>query len=281
MASEARIGASDDELELLTGEAVGLDLRPTGFVLRAAGAIIDFVVYFGLWLLILLAISAPWFSGYLDDASGAAITVFSLVFCLVVAPTAVETITQGKSLGKLAVGARIVRDDGGSIGLRHAFIRALAGVLEVFFTLGGIAAMTALLNGRTKRVGDLLAGTYSQNERVPSATPPVFGVPAGLEDWALTADVARMPDGLSRRIAQFLRQAERLTPDARDRVARSLASEASVFVSPLPPVSAELFLAAASAVRRDREFAALQLEATRLESLRPALESVPHGFPQR
>ncbi|MDQ1596903.1 MAG: hypothetical protein QOI70_327, partial [Microbacteriaceae bacterium] len=47
------------------------------------------------------------------------------------------------------------------------------------------------------------------------------------------------------------------------------------------PVSAELFLAAASAVRRDREFAALQLEATRLETLRPALESVPHGFPER
>jgi uncharacterized RDD family membrane protein YckC len=281
MASEARIGASDDELELLTGEAVGLDLRPTSFVLRAAGAIIDFLAYFGLWLLILLAISSPWFSGALDDASGAAITLASLVFCLVVAPTAVETLTQGKSLGKLAVGARIVRDDGGSIGLRHAFIRALTGVLEVFFTLGGIAAMTALLNERTKRVGDLLAGTYSQNERVSSATPPVSGVPAGLEAWALTADVARMPDGLSRRIAQFLHQANRLTPDARDSLARSLASEASAFVSPLPPVSAELFLAAASAVRREREFAALQLEAERLETLRPALESVPHGFPER
>jgi uncharacterized RDD family membrane protein YckC len=281
MAFEARIGASDDELELLTGEAVGLDLRPTSFVLRAAGAIIDFVVYFGLWLLILLAISSPWFNGNFDAASGAAITLSSLVFCLVVAPTAVETITQGKSVGKLAVGARIVRDDGGSIGLRHAFIRALTGVLEVFFTLGGIAAMTALLNERTKRVGDLLAGTYSQNERVSKAMPPVFGVPTGLEDWARTADVARMPDGLSRRIAQFLRQASRLTPDARDRLARSLASEASPFVSPLPPVSAELFLAAASAVRRDREFAALQLEAARLETLRPALESVPHGFPER
>jgi uncharacterized RDD family membrane protein YckC len=281
MASEARIGASDDELELLTGEAVGLDLRPTSFVLRAAGAIIDFLVYFGLWLLILLAISSPWFTGTLDDASGAAITLASLVFCLVVAPTAVETITQGKSLGKLAIGARIVRDDGGSIGLRHAFIRALTGVLEVFFTFGGIAAMTALLNERTKRVGDLLAGTYSQNERVSKATPPVFGVPAGLEEWALTADVARMPDGLSRRIAQFLRQARRLAPDARDHLARSLASEASVFVSPLPPVSAELFLAAASAVRRDREYAGLQLEASRLNALRPALESVPHGFPER
>ena len=270
-----------DELELMTGEAVGLDLRPLSFILRAAGAIIDFVAYFGLWLLILLAVTSPWLSGFFDEASGKAVTLSALVFCLVVAPTAVETLSQGKSLGKLAVGGRIVRDDGGSIGLRHALIRSLTGVLEVFSTLGGIASVTALLNGRTKRLGDLLAGTYSQNERVSKITPPVYGVPIELLGWAATADVARMPDGLSRRIAQFLRQASRLTPDARTRLSRSLATEASVFVSPLPTANAELFLAAVSALRRDREYTGLSLEAQRLEHLRPALEGLPHGFPER
>lgn len=285
MVSETQVDSTlddaPDELELMTGEAVGLDLRPTSFVLRAAGAILDFLLYFGLFVLILLAINSPFLRGLFDEASGAAVTLAGLVFCLVVAPTAVETISQGKSLGKLAVGARIVRDDGGSIGFRHAFIRSLTGVLEIFFTLGGIASMTALLNGRAKRLGDLLAGTYSQNERVSKVTPPVFGVPVELTEWSTTADVARMPDGLARRIAQFLRQAGRLTPDARDSLARSLASEASVFVSPLPATSAELFLAAVSAVRRDREFLALRLESERLERLRPTLEDLPHGFPKR
>jgi len=278
---DARIPEVSDELELMTGEAVGLDLRPISFILRAAGAIIDFIAYFGLWLLILLAVTSPVLSGFFDEASGRAVTLSALVFCLVVAPTAVETLSQGKSLGKLAVGGRIVRDDGGSIGLRHAFIRSLTGVLEVFSTLGGIASVTALLNGRTKRLGDLLAGTYSQNERVSKITPPVYGVPLELLGWATTADVARMPDGLSRRIAQFLRQASRLTPDARARMSRSLATEASGFVSPLPTVDAELFLAAVSALRRDREYTGLSLEAQRLEHLRPALEGLPHGFPER
>jgi len=285
MATATRGGAgtpdSTDELELMTGEAVALDLRPTSFILRAAGAMIDFIAYFGLWLLILLAVSSPWLSGFLDEASAKAVTLTALVFCLVIAPTAVETLTQGKSLGKLAVGARIVRDDGGSIGLRHAFIRSLTGVLEVFSTFGGIASITALLNDRSKRIGDLLAGTYSQNERVSKITPPVYGVPVELLGWAATADVARMPDGLSRRIAQFLRQASRLTPDARGRLSRSLASEASVFVSPLPSANAELFLAAVSALRRDREYTGLTLEAQRLEHLRPALRGLPHGFPER
>ena len=285
MATAKRGGAGTpeaaDELELMTGEAVALDLRPTSFILRAAGAMIDFVAYFGLWLLILLAVFSPLVSGFLDEASAKAVTLTALVFCLVIAPTAVETLTQGKSLGKLAVGARIVRDDGGSIGLRHAFIRSLTGVLEVFSTFGGIASITALLNDRSKRIGDLLAGTYSQNERVSKITPPVYGVPVELLGWAATADVARMPDGLSRRIAQFLRQASRLTPDARGRLSHSLASEASVFVSPLPSANAELFLAAVSALRRDREYTGLTLEAQRLEHLQPALRGLPHGFPER
>src|SRR6187455_1417525 len=36
----------------LTGEAVNLDLHPTGFILRAAGALIDFVVYLVLYWMI-------------------------------------------------------------------------------------------------------------------------------------------------------------------------------------------------------------------------------------
>ncbi len=265
----------------MTGEAVALDLRPTSFVLRAAGALIDFAVYLGIWLLIILALSSPLFGRMLDEASGAAAAVAALVFCLIVLPTAVETATQGKSLGRLAIGARIVRDDGGSIASRHAFIRALTGVLEIFFTLGGIAAMVAMLNGRSKRLGDLLAGTYSQNERVSGPTPAVFGMPAELLDWSRTADVARLPDGLARRITQFLGQAARLSPDARTRLAHDLANEASTFVSPLPRVNPELFLAGVAVIRRERESRALLLERERLEHLTPVLRTLPHDFPDR
>jgi uncharacterized RDD family membrane protein YckC len=271
----------EEDAELMTGEAVALDLRPTSFVLRAAGALIDFAVYFGTWLLIIVALASPLFGSILDEASGAAAAVAALVFCLIVLPTAVETATQGKSLGRLAIGARIVRDDGGSIAFRHAFIRALTGVLEIFFTLGGIAAVVAMLNSRSKRLGDLLAGTYSQNERVSGPAPAAFGLPVELVEWSRTADVARLPDGLARRISQFLGQAARLSPDARTRLGRDLANEASAFVSPLPRVQPELFLAGVSVIRRERESRALQLERERLEHLTPVLRTLPHGFPDR
>lgn len=284
MATTARIDSlAHDEgaNELVTGEAVALDLRPASFVLRAAGAMIDFVVYVGAYVLLLLLLISMADTFGLDEAVSAALGITALVLCIVVAPTAVETISQGKSLGKLAVGARIVRDDGGAIGFRHAFMRALTGILELFMTLGGLAVVVALLNGRSKRLGDLLAGTYSQYERVSKVTPPVYGVPSELAEWAKTADVARMPDALARRIAQFLQQSAKFTPDSRQRLARELATEASVWVSPVPIADAELFLAAVAAIRRDREYAALQLEKRGLDALAPTLRGLPHRFPDR
>jgi hypothetical protein len=42
-----------------------------------------------------------------------------------------------------------------------------------------------------------------------------------------------------------------------------------------------LFLAAAAAMRREREYTALQLEQQHLARLSPALGGQPHGFPER
>lgn len=282
MAGQSTLDLAETEPDtLLTGEAVALDLRPTGFALRAAGTIIDWVVYFGSYIVIVVTLFNLAGSSNSEAAVYNVLAIFALVLCLVVAPVAVETVSRGKSLGRLAVGARIVRDDGGAIGFRHASIRALVGTFEIFATFGGVAALVGLLSTRTKRLGDLLAGTYSQYERVSRTPPPPFGVPVQLTEWARIADVARMPDGLSRRVAQFLGQAPHLTPDRRRYQAIQLSGEVSRFVSPLPQVDPELFLAGVAVVRREREYSALLLERDRLERVAPALRDLPHGFPER
>ena len=270
-----------DDDELMTGEAVALDLRPTGLVLSAAGAAIDFLVYVGAYILVLVIFFTIAAQARSEDAVFGIVATVALVGCLVVIPAAVELLTRGKSLGRLAVGARIVRDDGGAIGLRHAAIRSLAGLLDFYGTLGGCALIFGLLSPRSKRLGDLIAGTYSQYERVARQPVPVFGLPVPLIGWAALADVARLPDGLSRRIAQFLAQAPRLDPVRRAAQAASLAQEASAFVSPLPRVEPELFLAGVAVVRRGREADALALSAQRLQRLEPVLRGVPHSFPDR
>lgn len=273
----------DDALDdgRLTGEAVSLDLHPTGFVLRAAGAAIDVAATLIVGSFVLTGVFAVLGATGAEGAVLMAAVFITVVVMLVVVPATVETVTKGRSLGKLAVGGRIVRLDGGAIGLRQASVRALVGVLELYLTLGGAAALVGLLSPRTQRLGDLLAGTYCQYERVSGKVLPLFGIPPMLAEWARIVDVARMPTQLSRRIAQFLAQATQYDPERRARLAAELAAEAAEFVAPVPPVAPELFLAGVTVVRRDRETEALRREADRLTLLQPALRGTPHGYPQR
>ncbi|MBX3117406.1 MAG: RDD family protein [Cryobacterium sp.] len=270
-----------DDDELITGEAVALSLRPTPFVLRAAGAAIDVIVILtvttGIFMVAIYGIIP-----YLPEAGWINVVAIAiLVFCFVVIPITVELLSKGRSLGKLAVGARIVRDDGGAIGFRHAFIRALVGVIENFMTAGGIAILVALLDSRSRRVGDLLAGTYSQHERISAVETAPFGVPIELLEWSRTADVARLPDRLARRISQFLKSAGNYAPTTRTTMSIELANEASAFVAPVPDCPAELFLAGVVAIRRQRDAMALASEKRVLDRLQPVLSQLPHQFPDR
>jgi uncharacterized RDD family membrane protein YckC len=271
--------AALDDLGIVTGEAVALEVRSTSWPLRALGTMLDFLCEIAVFLLLLLLIGLA--SGFSDEALSRALVIIDLVFSFVIAPTVLETLTRGRSVGRFAVGSRIVRDDGGAISMRHAFIRALSGVVELLFTFGGLAAVVGLLNRRSKRVGDLLAGTVSQHERVPRPPFNAIGVPESLTEWAEIADVGRLPDALSRRIAAFLAQAPRMAPSSRARLASSLAAEAAPYVAPAVDAAPELLLAAVAAIRRDREHTALTLERQRFEDLSATLTATPRGFPDR
>ena len=267
--------------EILTGEAVALDVQPIGFFLRALGCFIDVVV--GILLLIVFGLVSSWLIGsnVLDSAVFPILAVSALVLVTVVLPTVVETASRGRSLGRLVTGGRIVRVDGGAAGFRQAFIRALVGVFEIWFTAGAVAAIVGAFTPRSQRLGDLMAGTYAERTRTPALPPSAPGVPPALLGWASVADVARLPDRLSRRTAQFVSHADSLQPSARARIAASLAAEARSFVSPVPPVDPETFLRGIAAVRRDRELRALGLETQRVASLTSGTTDAPRGFPQR
>ncbi|SFR86582.1 Uncharacterized membrane protein YckC, RDD family [Agromyces sp. CF514] len=279
-ATHARTGAArHDDDGVVIGEAVALDLRPASALIRGGGTIIDVLV--SIALLVGMALIATGAGLTVDDAALRAIAIGGVVLVIIVVPTAVETASRGRSLGKLAMGLRVVRDDGGAIGFRHAFIRALTGVLEIYLTFGGLAVLVGFLNPSSKRLGDLLAGTHAQVERVPAVPSNPFDVPTSLVPWASIADVARLPDPLARRVASFFENVAQLAPESRARLAASLAAEVAPFVSPMPDAAPEPFLAGVVALRRARDARALELERVRLAALEPVLTAAPTGFPRR
>lgn len=264
---------------IVIGEGVLLDARPTSFANRVAGAVID-VIALGAVLLALL-----WLAGVLGlSAEGDVaqiLTVVVMVTVLVVVPTTVDTLTRGRSLGKLAVGVRVVRDDGGPIRFRQALVRALVGVLELWFTLGSVALITSLVNPQGKRLGDLLAGTYAVRVRGRTQQQAVVPMPPFLAGWAASADVARLPDGLALQARQLLVRAAGLNPGSRYALGQQLAADISRYVAPGPPAGThpEAFIAAVLATRRDREYAATTRAAERAAAEAVTLHRLPHGVP--
>ena len=251
----------DDRLilppQVVTGEAVALELRPASFATRALAVALDLVVMLaaGVTVGIVLGYALP----DLDEAAARAIGITALVAVLVGLPVTVETLTRGRSLGKLAAGLRVVRDDGGPIRLRHALVRALLAVIEIIATFGSLALITSLANVQGKRLGDLLAGTFVVRERGGAMPPPLPPMPPELIAWAQQADLAALPDGLAIGVRRFLDGAHGLHPASRAQLGQELAGRVSSFVAPPPPAWAtpERFLVAVLAERRRRDLARL------------------------
>ncbi|TNM40438.1 RDD family protein [Nocardioides albidus] len=247
---------SDD---LVTGEGVALDLPAASLGVRMASGLIDVAATLLTMVLlsILLIVAA---SVAHDEALIGAGVVLTSVLTFLVLPTALETLTRGRSLGKLALGLRTVRDDGGPISFQHALVRALIGFVEIYAFSGAPAFFSIMLSTRGKRLGDYAAGTYVVRERVPLRLPAPPPMPRELASWARRTDLGTLPTGTALAVRQFLGRLPTLDPVSRDRVGRALLADVLPHVAPAPPRGAppELVLMAVVAERRERDLARLR-----------------------
>ena len=254
--------------EVVTGEAVVLDLTVARFPSRIWALAIDIVVQIPA-LVFVAAVASASGANHLNRASAAAVYVAGLLLVVIGYPVIFETLSRGKTLGKMAMGIRVVGDDGSPERFRQALIRALsAAFIEVWLfpiNLIGIPAglITAMVSAKGKRLGDMFAGTFVIQERVarrPDLAPGFTVVPPPLLGWAQHLEVSRLSDQTAAAANSYLRRYYDLRPAAREQLGMQLASAVAAQVSPPPPpgTDAASFLAAVLAVRREREQARLQ-----------------------
>ncbi len=210
--------------EVITGEAVVIDVPFARFPSRTLALMIDItiqlILLFGLGGVALAAGAG----GGLDAAAVAAISLTVSVLIIVGYPTLFETLSRGRSLGKLALGLRVVSDDGGPERFRQALMRALAAVLEIWLTLGFLALVTSLLSSGGKRLGDIFAGTFVITERLPGrrgTTAPMSALPPALAAWAATAELSGLTDATAETARQYLSRYYDFTPAAREEFGRA------------------------------------------------------------
>lgn len=237
--------------QLVTGEAVALELPPASLGLRLVSGLIDVVVQFAILVLgfVVGGLLAP-------DRALLGVTVVVVFVCtLVIGPAVLETLTMGRTLGKLVMGIRTVRDDAGPISFHHAFMRHLLAVVEIWLLYGVPALVSALVSSKGKRLGDLVAGTYVVRDRFSLRLPWPVQMPPHLAHWAANADIAPLPDALAVALRQLLGRTGTLSPQARHRLVTDILPQVQKAVLPPPPPGThpEDFLAAVAAERRRRD----------------------------
>jgi uncharacterized RDD family membrane protein YckC len=239
--------------DLVTGDAVVLGLQPARLPSRGLAIAVDLVVQVTVFLVSALLMAA---TGSLDEAARTAVQISLFVLVLVGVPIAVETLSRGRSLGKLACGLRVVRDDGGPVRFRHALVRGALGIVELLATFGTIACIASLVSARGRRLGDVFAGTLVVRERVPGArggyTPPP---PPWLAGQFTGLDLSAVPEGLWLAIRQYLTRMGQLDPQVSASMAARLGDDLVACTgAPAPPgVPAAAYLAAVVHERQQRD----------------------------
>lgn len=247
---------------LVSGEGVRLALIPAGVGSRTIASLIDIAIQaVGLFVLILIDVAV---AGNADDAAAAAVAVAEAVLVIAGYPIVLEWTTRGRTVGKVCMGLRVVRDDGGPIAFRQALVRGLAslvlekpGLIFPFTTMAGLITMS--VSAREKRIGDMMAGTVVLNERAapqPLATPPAW-VPVPLQQWVLSLDLHRIDNRLALQMRQFVSRAHAMTPAAQVAVGNDLLRRVLAVTTPPPPAGAPTpaLLTSVLAERRRRSLA--------------------------
>jgi uncharacterized RDD family membrane protein YckC len=242
---------------IVTPDAVALDLEVATVGSRGIAYLVDLTVLgTGLVLLGLaeatLDLGGPGVPGW----AGVALVLLLLFAWQFGYPIGFETLWRGRTPGKALLGLRVVTVEGAPVGVRHATIRAVVGLLELTGTLGAVAILTSLVSARHQRLGDLAAGTLVIRERRARSTPEAhrFLPPPGLAGYAAQLDPSLLGPAEYAAVRDLLLRAPTLPPEVRDRLARQLATAVGARVTPPPPpgIAAEDWLRCVAAAVQAR-----------------------------
>ena len=171
-----------------TSQNVLLEYEPASLGDRILATFIDYGVFIG-WFILTITIL---------HRLGISFGGFNMVFVL--APVALydlvsEWLLNGRSVGKLAMGIRVVMLDGSQPTLGAYLIRWLFRIVESAAFIGGIVpVITVATNGKGQRLGDIAAGTTVVKLK-PAVTLDEILLPPAPENYTVHfPDVRRLAD---------------------------------------------------------------------------------------
>src|SRR6185295_5543407 len=159
----------DDRYTIDTPENIEFAYDIAGIGSRFLAAIIDsFVIGAALLIvgIIIGVITAR--GGFVGSAVGSLIAAISALLSFVILwgyYIVFDLVWNGQSLGKRAIGLRVVREGGQPITFVSSAIRNLIRIVDFLPAFYGIGVIVMFVDRRARRLGDLAAGTLVVKER--------------------------------------------------------------------------------------------------------------------
>jgi len=279
----------DDRYVAATPEGVSLEFVLAGLGSRFVAVFIDLVIQVLAAGIVIAAVDAAIGTSSTTRqyvAAGVDVLIgFLAVFGYFVL---FECLNAGRSPGKALTGLRVVRVDGGPVGVRASVLRNVGRLVDLLPSLYAVGAVLILVTRNNQRLGDLLAGTLVIRERGAASRlaagrpwtdggqwdpsgwtpPPAPGQPGagnpgvGSRPWAPPPwlppelahwDVTRVGAAELAVVNRFLAARAGYTAEARQHLAVDLAGRLWPLVAgPTAPMDAEHFLEAVRLVKAAR-----------------------------
>jgi uncharacterized RDD family membrane protein YckC len=164
----------DDYLSIATPENVAFGYEVAGIGSRFLAAVVDTLIILALILLVELTLSLIAASFFRDQllSDSPALVWMAAIFGLIAFALFwgyyifFEMLWNGQSPGKRWVGLRVIRTDGTPITLAESIVRNLVRLVDFLPAYYGVGVVTMFVNGQSRRLGDLAAGTLVVRDRV-------------------------------------------------------------------------------------------------------------------
>jgi uncharacterized RDD family membrane protein YckC len=211
---------------IVTPEAVVLEFETAGVASRILARIIDGIVLW-LGLLAFLLAMGVLLEGSNSQTLAVVLVVLVVFFAIFGYWMLLETVWHGRTLGKAAMGLRVVTLEGAPVTFRHSAIRAIVGVVDFFVPpIGPVAVVTVGLSSNNQRLGDLAAGTIVLRERKDAGPLVALNLtePQGRPELMASLQLARLSDAQYGVVRRYLLRVYKMDPSVRASLAERLSA---------------------------------------------------------
>jgi len=148
-----------ETIKIKTAQNIDIDYEVAGLGERILAYLIDFGIFFALYLFILFS-NLIWVSGgSMFENDMFKIVMIIWVACYALYDLVCEIFLNGQSIGKRIIKIRTISLDGGSPRLGQYFLRWLFRIIDFPVTIWLTGALSIAFTENKQRLGDLVAGT--------------------------------------------------------------------------------------------------------------------------